>query len=149
MKYLLFAFLFLPFGLFAQESDKPFKKSDLIIIETTDTPEAALKKLAYLMQDYGYTIIRYDKELNSFLAQKPEGTWSNYLYQVQAFIREKDGYRIHLFGNYKQVSEDGENLGSASFEEGLLRYTELHFFELLNKIAKAYPGGQVKYGKLL
>ena len=149
MKRLLFAFLFLPFSLFAQEADKPYKYSNLIIIEINNTPESALKQLAYLMQDYGYAIIRFDKELNSFLAQKPETDRANYTYQVQAFIREKNGVRIHLFGNYKAVTEDGEDLGQASFQDGLFNHTELDFFKNLNKIAKAFPGGRVKYGKLL
>ena len=148
-KLFLLIFLFIPAMLFAQESERPFKKADLIIIETSKTPDDALKQLAKLMQDYGYSIIRFDKELNSFLAQKPESDRTSYTYQVQAFIREKDGVQVHLFGNYKLRSEEGETLGQASFKDGILNRIELDFFQNLDKIAKAFPGGRVKYSKLL
>lgn len=150
MKNLLLFFLILsPFSLFAQESDKPFKNANLIIIETTITPETALKQLAFILQDHGYYILRFDKEINSFLAEKPEFERVNYTYQVQASIREQASVRIHIFGNYKLRGDGGETLGQASFEEGIFKHPELDFFENINKIAKAFPGGRVKYSKLL
>ena len=148
-KLLLLIIFFLPLSLFAQEVERLFKDANLIIIETKETSENALRQLARLMQDYGYSIIRYDNELNSFLAQKPEFKKADYTYQVQAYIRENNGVRIHLFGNYKIVSDNGETLGEASYKDGIFNKIELDFFQSLDKIAKAFPGGMVKYSSLL
>lgn len=62
MKYLI-VFFFLPFSLFSQATLEPIKKSNRVIIETTDDPEIAFQKLSKIFLLKGYNFKMADKDL--------------------------------------------------------------------------------------
>jgi len=150
MKKLLFFFLLLPFYAIAQEDAQPIADADLIIVEAKGNPETALKQLAMLMQEKGYFIQDYNKELLNINATKISNSSYALEVRVNAYIREKEKetFSIYVFGEYNYKNGEDEYHGRATFNNSLLRRLEKNAFEEIDKLIKAYPNGTVKYSKL-
>ncbi|KAA5549576.1 hypothetical protein [Adhaeribacter rhizoryzae] len=148
-KILLFLFL-LPLYALAQEDEKPLPEADLIIVETKGELVMVLKELALVMQEKGYFIEDYNKELLNIIATKRTTSWHSLEIKVNAYIREKENGNLNLyfFGAYNTKNGEEQYQGSANFNNNLLRRNERIAFEEINKLAKAFPGSSVIYGKL-
>ncbi|SNR92491.1 hypothetical protein [Hymenobacter mucosus] len=71
MKKLLVLSLFtLPVGAFAQTvSSQPFKKANIILIQTPDSGVVALKKIGALLVDKGFVIQKLDTDFNTLTTE--------------------------------------------------------------------------------
>lgn len=148
-KFLLFIWLLLPISLLAQEATEPFADADLIITESNLNPAATLKQAALLLQEHGFFVQKYDPELMSITADKTLTEPSHLLMRVQIYIREQNGTRLHLFGDYKYGSSEGTYYSKARFQKGIFQKTDAAVFAKIDKLAKAFRGNHLLYSKLI
>jgi len=150
MKKLVLYILLLPFYAIAQESAQPFPDSNLIIIEVNGRPDSVLKQVALVMQEKGYFIQDYNKELLNISSNRVTDSFYNIKVRVNAYIREKerDVLRIYFFGEYNSKNGEDAYQGNAVYNNNLLRRLERIAFEEMDKLIKAYPRSNIIYSKL-
>jgi len=157
MKYLI-VFFFLPFSLFSQATLEPIKKSNRVIIESTDDPEIAFNKLAKSFILKGYTLKQLDSDLLIISTdERSFGNFAPYIVKISAMVESaEDGAKIILLGEFAQGSQihwdDGTSLDlSNQFQPikyfGTKKSPMMKSWHNLLEVAQAYQTGKIKYSK--
>lgn len=145
MKKIVLALLVSVFSLGASaQTVPPVKGANTIIIQTTDSASAALKKMARYFVTRGYTIDKIDSELGYFTtAAMRFANNTPASYRLKVVASESNPAKLSLTGSYAHASRYGSTSEYMVFEEKQTyrRYT----FLLADEAAKLYTGGVLSY----
>jgi hypothetical protein len=148
MKKILFILLLIPFLSSAQSQSEPFKFANTIIIQTQDSSHIALKKIAMILQESGYTISKLDKELQSLSTSMKPQTPNYYDLAVSCYAKGSNNAVIYLSGNYSlQVNYTGAIVSDMVVFKGPSFGADKLAFKEMQKVANSYPNATLKYEK--
>lgn len=126
---------------------RPEKRNNTIIIETTDDPQAAMRKIVSILSDQGYGIQTVDKDLGILTTTNKgfvHGTMT-----LNLSIRPDSVTRIVIRGTVDspEFSVIGGLTGTAFNLEyrGMKGSPMMNAWEDMEKVAKAYPEAKVTY----
>lgn len=135
-----------------QESAKPFKGANVILVSTSDSAAVAYKKIAAAILGAGYTIDRADKELG-FISTKPRPTPKlNGLHAIRiAIMPMPAGASIQLRSSFSMPGAAAVSPIMAGELETTFRGSNGSLFMIcwneLQRLAQSYPNGQITYTK--
>lgn len=144
MKLLLFCLLLLyPLPSLAQT---PEKFSNYIAIQTTDSAAVAYRNMAGILQDMGYTISKSDKDLLTISTDLVGNGLPNAgKMMLSVYVRGQANAQIHLSGQFTApgISTEPDRI----VYRGMKGSPFMASWANMQKVAQAYPGGTLSFGK--
>jgi len=143
-----FFFMVLATGLTAQIQDAPFKKANQIIIETSDSPDIAYRKIAGILFDNGIVIANSDKDLLMMSTEPIETHHAFGAVRYKLSIRIEDGKKtkLKINGKFGTLNFNISQFVPISFE-GMKNSPYMKGWRAMNKIAESYSG-ILKFNKI-
>jgi hypothetical protein len=139
------------FALFASVSvahaQSPTKGDNVIKIQTSDSTRTALKKLAAVLTQHGYTVEKLDTEFNTLRTNPKniEGRWIKPQLTLSVFATPGANATLSISGA-SVANLDGAVSYAMKYMEGANRPERMCFLDA-SSVAQAYPNGKVSYGK--
>lgn len=134
-------------GYVAHAQSQPQKGDNIILVQTQDSATVALKKLGQLFVAQGFTVERYEPQLNSLvLSPKTLPSTLSPTLLARATASSGPNSTLRLFGEY-QVRVLGKPVNDIVEIKGSEKGVPISGYRALQKVAIAYPGGTVSYGK--
>ncbi|GAB2958963.1 hypothetical protein GCM10027048_27680 [Hymenobacter coalescens] len=125
-------------------ADQPFKKANVILVQTPDSPAVALRNLARVLVQQGYTIQRLDEQMGT-LRTDPRSLPKGFSPTLTIVALATKSGTLALRGEFVI---DAATLGRVSYTTefvGMENAANKLTFREVEKAAKAYPGGRVQY----
>ena len=158
MKTFIFIIAIFPIFAIAQTTDQPIKKSNQIIIETTDQPDIAFQQIVSLLISEGYILKQSDKELGIITTEPRKlGKVFFYIVQFNVLVDRSEGVTKIIFsGNYADATQihwnDGTTLDLSSLKNeinfsGMEKSFIKRSWKIMEGFAVKYPDGVIFYRK--
>lgn len=145
-KLLVFCLLLVGIAAKAQ-GVSPMNKASVIVVQTPDSANTALKKLAQLFVERGYVVEKLDKEFHTLLLA-PKVIVHQYSPVLTIRVNASGGAQAtaRLSGEYRAVVMGAvlaEQVAYSGHDKSCIGVC----FQELQKTALAYPSGKVSYAK--